>query len=163
MFDNLADSTAKVAVLGMGNELLRDEGIGVHVIRRLEQISGLDDVRLIDGGTSPDAIDLIGNAQKLIIVDAAHMHDEPGAVYRLTPQQVSARKPSTVHEFSVIEMLWMMDLLSQIPEVIIIGIEPKEIDWGLELSPELERKLPEIVGVVLDEIANNHTPEDCPS
>ena len=142
----------KIAVLGMGNELLKDEGIGVHVIRYLENVPGLSLVRLIDGGTRPDAIDEIGDVERLIIVDAIRGEEDPGAVYRLSPEQVQAQKPSSVHELTVMDMLWSMDILGSVPEVTIIGVEPKEIDWGLELSPELANKLPQIAEVVLEEI-----------
>ena len=142
----------KVAVLGMGNEVLKDEGIGVHVIRRLEEIPDLGPVRLVDGGTSPDAIDLVQDVEQLIIIDAARCGGEPGAVYRLSLEQVQSQKPSSVHEMTVIDMLWSMEILGSVPEVTIFGVEPKEIDWGLELSPELEEKLPKIVGVVEEEI-----------
>ena len=142
----------KIAVLGMGNELLKDEGIGVHVIRYLENVPGLGSVRLIDGGTRPDAIDEIGDVERLIIVDAIRGEGDPGAVYRLSPEQVQAQKPSSVHELTVMDMLWAMDILGSVPDVTIIGIEPKEIDWGLELSPELANKLPQIAEVVLEEI-----------
>lgn len=142
----------KIAVLGMGNELLKDEGIGVHVIRYLENVPGLGSVRLIDGGTRPDAIDEIGDVERLIIVDAIRGEGDLGAVYRLSPEQVQAQKPSSVHELTVMDMLWSMDILGSVPEVTIIGIEPKEIDWGLELSPELANKLPQIAEVVLEEI-----------
>lgn len=142
----------KIAVLGMGNELLKDEGIGVHVIRYLENVPGLGSVRLVDGGTRPDAIDEIGDVGRLIIVDAIRGEGDPGAVYRLSPEQVQAQKPSSVHELTVMDMLWAMDILGSVPDVTIIGIEPKEIDWGLELSPELANKLPQIAEVVLEEI-----------
>jgi hydrogenase maturation protease len=143
---------AKVAVLGMGNEVLKDEGIGVHVVRCLEKVSDLGPVRLVDGGTSPDAIDLVQDVERLIIIDAARCGGEPGAVYRLSPEQVQSQKPSSVHEMTVIDMLWSMEILGSVPEVTIFGVEPKEIDWGLELSPELEEKLPKIVKVVEGEI-----------
>ena len=145
-------NSEKVAVLGMGNELLTDEGVGVHVIHCLEKIPDLGPVRLVDGGTSPDAVELVRDVERLIIVDAAHCGGDPGAVYRLTPEQVQTQKPSSVHEVSVIDMLWTMEIMGSVPEVTIIGVEPKEIDWGLELSPDLEGKLPEIVKVVEEEI-----------
>jgi hydrogenase maturation protease len=142
----------KIAVLGMGNELLKDEGIGVHVVRYLENVSGLGPVRLIDGGTCPDVIDEVRDVERLIIVDAVRGEGKPGAVYRLSPELVQTQKPSSVHELTVMDMLWSMDILGSVPEVTIIGIEPKEIDWGLELSPELANKLPQIAEVVLEEI-----------
>lgn len=145
----------KLAVLGMGNELLKDEGIGVHIIRCLENVPDLGPVRLVDGGTSPDAIDLIQDVERLIIVDAAYGGGEPGTVYRLSPKEVQAQKPSSVHDLTIVNMLWTMNFLGCVPEVTILGIEPKEIDWGLELSPELAKRLPQILQLVTEEIRQN--------
>ena len=145
-------SQAEVAVLGMGNELLKDEGIGVHVIRRLEETPGLSGVKLVEGGTSPDVADDVRDVKRLIIVDAAKCGGEPGDVYRMSPEDVQTQQPSSVHELSMIQMLWQMDMLGRLPEVTIIGVEPKEMDWGMDLSPELAGELPKIVEAVREEL-----------
>ena len=149
------EHSSQVAVLGIGNELLKDEGIGVHVIRCLEQAPNMGPVRLIDGGTSPDAINLIQGVERLIIVDAAYGGGEPGTVYKLNPEDIQADKSSTVHDVSVVNMLWTMEFLDCKPTVTIIGIEPMEIDWGLELSLELTERLPCIIQLVTEEIRQN--------
>lgn len=142
-----------VAVLGMGNDLLKDEGLGVHVIRCLKDrgdLSGL--VRMVEGGTCPDAIDEVWDVERLIIIDAVQGDGEPGTIYRLSLDQIQAQKPSSIHELTVMHMLWEINILSIPPEVTVLGIEPKEIGWGLNLSPELQEKLPGIVAVVRREI-----------
>jgi hydrogenase maturation protease len=151
----------KIAVLGMGNLLLKDEGVGVHVIRCLQDLPAIDGVSLIDGGTSPEALDLVSNVTKLIIVDAIRGNSEPGSVYRLSPEQIKTAKPSSIHEISVISMLQNLSYRGDSPEVTIIGIEPKEIDIGLELSPELAERLPLIARTVYKEILRSLAPEYC--
>lgn len=139
-------------MLGIGNALLKDEGIGIHLIRSLKDLPALESVDLIDGGTSPEAFDLVRDTDRLIVIDAAYGGGEPGSIYCLTPEQIKGQKPSSVHEFNFLNMLWNLDIMGESPNITIIGIEPKEIDWGLELSPELEKRLPRITEFVLKTI-----------
>ena len=92
--------------------------------------------------------------KKLIIVDAAQVGSEPGAIYRLQPGDLTDEPGGalSLHELGVLQNLRMMRLLGKGPqEVVIIGIQPRDIDWGMELTPELQKKVPEIVGLVLQE------------
>ncbi len=144
----------RVTVVGVGNLLLRDEGIGVHVARILQAMD-LPDVEVIDGGTSPDVLACLEPTGKLIIVDAAETGGEPGTIYCFRPKDL-ADAPSghvSLHELGVVEELKMMTLLGNTPdEVVIIGVQPKQIEWGPELSPELAARVPEIVKIILEEI-----------
>ncbi|MCX7911942.1 MAG: hydrogenase maturation protease, partial [Dehalococcoidales bacterium] len=142
------ETVPRVVVIGVGNLLLRDEGIGIHVIRALERLDLPGDVRVMDGGTSPEAILFARAREKLVIVDAARAGGKPGMVYRFHPQDLATMHGSSLsaHEMGVAENLHLMGLTAGHPEeIVIIGIEPKEIDWGTELSPELREKLPAIV------------------
>jgi hydrogenase maturation protease len=144
----------RIAVVGVGNLLLKDEGIGIHVVHALQESPLPDGVVVIDGGTSPDVLDYLEPADKLVIIDAAEAGGEPGAIYRFRPDDVTLETGEAIslHELGLISSLKTMSLLGKTPpEVIIIGIQPKEIDWGMELSPELKEKVPEIVRVVLKE------------
>ena len=68
---------AEAGIIGVGNLLLKDEGIGVHVVQALEK-RGIEGVKLIDGGTSPDFPFLVQGLRKLLVIDAARMGGEPG-------------------------------------------------------------------------------------
>jgi hydrogenase maturation protease len=145
----------RIVVIGVGNLLLRDEGIGIHVIQALEEMNLPPDIQLVDGGTSPDLIAYISAGDKMVIVDAARVGGEPGTVYRFLPDDLAREKAAlaSAHEMGVVENLALMSLAGNQPrETVIIGIEPAEIDWGMELSPVLRRKLPEILRTVLKEI-----------
>jgi len=120
----------KIAVIGMGNLLLKDEGIGVHVIRSLESMPNLEGVLLIDGGPSPEALDLVDKMERLIIVDAIRGGGEPGSVYRLSPEQVEAAKPSSIHEIGVVSMLHNLSLQGHSPDG--IGGNEHTPIWGRE-------------------------------
>jgi hydrogenase maturation protease len=147
-------------VVGVGNLLLKDEGVGIHAVQRLQEMDLPPDVELIDGGTSPDLIAYIKAGDKLIIVDAAKAGGEPGTIYRFLPDDLAtdAGTLASAHELGVDLNLKLMSLMGNEPrEIVIIGIEPKEIDWGTELTPELEQKKPEIVKVILREIGIDQT------
>jgi hydrogenase maturation protease len=146
-------------VMGIGNVLLRDEGIGCHVVRALEEV-GLSDVEIIDGGTSLDALQLSEDTDKLIIVDAVKGGGRPGQIYRFYPEDITLeQKPLlSLHDMSLVDSLKLMQLWHNIDEAVIIGVEPKDIDWGLELSPELQERIPRIIDAILAEL-NNTNPE----
>lgn len=147
----------QVAVVGVGNLLLKDEGIGVHVAHALQKLALPHGVKIVDGGTSPELLDYVETSEKLIIIDAVETGDTPGSVYRfrLDDLTTEASELISVHELNLISRLKMMRLLGkEPPETVIIGVQPKEIDWGTELSAELQEKIPEIGRVVLKEIRN---------
>ena len=147
----------RVAVVGVGNILLKDEGIGIHVVRALREVIGnRTDVELIDGGTSPDALLGLEAVPRLILVDATRGGGPPGSIYRFHPSDISVESQSitSLHQIVLLDSLKMMQLGgSQPDDIIIIGVEPKEIDWGMELSPELMQKLPQIVREVMKDVA----------
>jgi len=148
-------SPKRIVVIGVGNLLQKDEGIGIHAVKALQEMQLPANVTIIDGGTSPDILACTHRGDKLIIVDAARVGGEPGVIYRFQPDDLVSESGAalSVHELGVPQNLRLMLLSGSEPsEVVIIGIEPKEIDWGIELSPELETKIPEIVAVVLKEM-----------
>jgi hydrogenase maturation protease len=148
-------------VLGIGNVLLRDEGIGCHVVYALEGIP-LPDVKIIDGGTCSDVLQLLEDADKLVIVDAVKGGGTPGQIYRFHLEDITLeQKPFlSLHDVGLVDSLMLMQLWHPdfigIGEAVIIGVEPKEINWGLELSPELQEKMPQIIDAILSELNNTN-------
>jgi hydrogenase maturation protease len=146
-------------IVGIGNVLLRDEGIGCHVAHALEGVP-LPDVEIIDGGTCPDVLQLVENADKLVIVDAVKGGGIPGEIYRFRSEDVTLeqKRGLSLHDMSLMDSLKFTQLRHNIGETVIIGIEPRELSWGLELSPELQQRMPQIVDAVLGEL-NNTSPK----
>ena len=144
-------------VVGVGNVLLRDEGIGCHVVHALEGIP-LPDVKIIDGGTCPDMLQLLEGADKLVIVDAVKGGGTPGQIYRFHLDDITLeQKPFlSLHDVGLVDSLMLMQLWHNIGEAVIVGVEPREISWGLELSPELKEKMPQIVDAILSELNNTN-------
>ncbi len=145
-----------VLILGVGNILLSDEGVGVRVIEAMQDMALPANVELLDGGTaSADLIDYLSNRDKVIIVDAVQGKREPGTLYRFTPTDIKVQKDihTSVHQIDLLEALTMAEYLGGVPQnIIIYGIEPKELGWGLELSPEVAAVVPKVIKLVLAQL-----------
>ncbi len=148
------ETPSRIVIIGVGNLLLQDEGIGVHVVKALQEIDLPADIKLIDGGTSPDLVAYTRAGDKVIIIDAAKAGGRAGSIYRFQPEDLASGKGTltSAHEMGVLENLKLMALTGNQPgEIVIIGIEPAETGFGTELSPTLKAKLPKIVKTVLKE------------
>jgi len=147
--------SGKVVVLGVGNELLKDEGVGVHVVRALAREDFTAPVEVIEGGTMLDCLPGDEPISKLVIVDAVYGGCEPGAIYHFAPEDVEpeANCVASVHQLGLLDSLRLGEFAGIKPcETVIIGVEPKEVGWGMELSAELQGRIPEVVRVVLKEV-----------
>ncbi|MBM2824399.1 MAG: hydrogenase maturation protease [Dehalococcoidales bacterium] len=151
----MEEQKPRVAIVGFGNLLLKDEGVGIHVIKALQAMVWPRDggIEIIDGGTSTDILSGLTVLDKLVIVDAAAGGGEAGSVYRFGPEEVAEQEMVTsLHQNSLSMSLKTMKYVGLEPkEVVIIGVEPAEIDWGLKLSLSIQNKLPRIVEIVLRE------------
>jgi len=150
----------RVVILGIGNLLLGDEGVGVHVARRLAGVELPEGVEVIEGGTKPvESLGSVGDIAKLIIVDAVAGQGHPGAVYRLPASVVPDSKAQlSLHEFTLAEALvdWNLQGLDE-TRIVIIGVGTQEVDWGTNLSPEVEASLPAVLETVIAEAAAERT------
>ncbi|MGE5405147.1 MAG: hydrogenase maturation protease [Candidatus Saccharibacteria bacterium] len=146
----------KVLVVGIGNPLLQDEGLGVHVAKVMEQMDLPPEVEVIDGGTHTyDLVDFFCQGENLIVVDALQAGGEPGTIYRAPLEQLGLKAEegtTSLHQMNFIEAMQMVNLLGHHPRVIVFGVEPKTIDWGLELTPELQAKMPKLLDFIQKEI-----------
>ena len=147
---------SSILILGVGNILLSDEGVGVRVIEVMKGMILPDDVELLDGGTAlMTLLDSLGNREKVIIIDAVKGGNKPGTLYRFTPAEIGTKKHmlASLHEIGLLEALAMDEFLGSAPHnVTIYGIEPKELSWGLELSPEVAAMIPRVIERVLSEL-----------
>ena len=151
-----ADSRRPILILGIGNILLRDEGVGVRVIEQMQNMHLPDDVELVDGGTAgADLLDVLAERQKIIVIDAIQADYEPGTVLRFTADDLT--QPDGVgmslHELGLGEALKMTKQLGCAPQdVVVFGIKPKDISCGLEISEEISASIPKVIELVLAEI-----------
>ncbi len=151
-----AQGRRPILILGIGNILLRDEGVGVRVIEQMQKLRLPDDVELVDGGTAgADLLDVLAERRKVIVIDAVQADCEPGTVLRFSADDLT--RPDGVgmslHELGLGEALIMTRQLGCAPEdVVVFGIKPREITCGLELSEEIAASVPKVVKLVLAEI-----------
>ena len=127
------------------------------MVHALEE-SALADVEIIDGGTCPDVLQLLGDADKLVIVDAVEGGGMPGQIYRFRPEDITLERKLvlSLHDTSLTDSLRLMQLWHNVGETVIIGVEPRELSWGLELSPELQERMPQIIHAILEELNNTN-------
>ncbi len=147
----------KTVVLGVGNYLLRDEGVGVHAVRALAGRPLPPGVELVDGGTAGfDLLPLLLGAERVIVIDAVRAGGVPGAVYRLplAECELRPREPGlSLHDAGLAEVFHALKLLTpEPPEVVLIGVEPASLELGTELSPAVSAKLPLILDLVEEEL-----------
>jgi len=145
----------RLVVFGVGNELMRDDGIGVRVARRLRETLADERVAVIEAGTAVlDALDLVPAGADVIVVDAASGGAPPGSVHRFGLDDLSARRGVSLHEVGLPEAVALARLGgAEFGNVIVLGVEPAAIEAGTELSPILEAKLPAILDAVRAEVA----------
>jgi len=148
----------EVLVLGIGNILLKDEGVGVHVVKTMaaQAEAPAHDVEFLDGGTfGPDLIDAIANRRKVIVVDAVQADGKPGTVLRFGAENLAARTGVSVslHDVGLPETLLMAEHLGCAPrEVVIFGIVPRDISPGLDMTEEVAAVVPKVIELVRKEL-----------
>ncbi len=142
-------------VLGIGNTLLSDEGIGVHVVERLRgRLEGLPDVTLLDGGTlSFTLAEPIAAADHLIVVDAARLGAAPGTLRCLRDAEMDRyllAGAKSVHEVSLGDLMDIARLSDTLPRRrALVAIEPQKLDWGDAPTPEVAAAIEPAVDLVM--------------
>ena len=151
------DPTAKTLVIGVGNRILSDEGLGVHVIERL--LAGYqipEDVLLLDGGTlGLDLLYYLQGVENLLLIDAVEMRKEAGTLIRMVNNEVPAflSMKMSPHQVGIPDMLAVAKMKDLYPQnVILWGVEPDSLELGMELSPTVEAILPTLIDEVLKEL-----------
>jgi hydrogenase maturation protease len=148
----------KIVIIGVGNLLLKDEGVGVHVVQELQKKGLPSVVEVHDGGVAGiGLLDFFPGASKVLLIDAADMNRTAGTLVRFTPEEVAGkveRPRFSAHDIGLLEVLELARAIDQSPpQVVIFGIQPKEISWGTELSAEVQASIPGVMEAVLREIA----------
>ena len=143
----------KTLVLGIGNLLLADEGVGVHVARALLQEALPPQVTVLEVGTAfLDALPEIQQAERIVIVDAMQADHAPGTIYRVPFEDcVKPEILASLHGFDLSRVLYMAGRTTA-PEAVVIGVEPDRIAWGTEPSPTIRQAMPAILKAVRAEI-----------
>ncbi|MDR3060110.1 MAG: HyaD/HybD family hydrogenase maturation endopeptidase [Prevotella sp.] len=141
----------KTLILGVGNLLLKDEGVGIHVIQALEKEELPSGIHLMDGGTGGfHLISWLEEYDRIIMIDATLDSNPPGTVRLIKPRYSSDFPPlMSAHEIGLKDMIEAMQLTGKMPEVHLIVISVVDInEVGMELSAEVEDAIPEVISIV---------------
>jgi len=148
-----------VVVLGLGNPLMSDEGVGCHIIEQfLAQSEKYPSVDFIDAGTSGIAIlHYLANRRKAILVDCAYMGAKAGTIKRFTPDEVNSTKKlahESLHQVDVLKIIDLAKQLNQCPQqLIIFGIEPESIKPESQLSKTVTAKIDYYIAAISKDLA----------
>lgn len=150
-----------IIIVGVGNVLCSDEGVGIHVIDRLKKMDMPPYVSVFDCGTNGMAVlEALDGAEKGIIIDAASMGGAPGSIYRFTIDEILSMKSNlfrlvSLHQFDLISTLKVAQIthVYKIPDdVIVIGIEGKNYDFSLKLSSEVENSISTVIDMIMEDV-----------
>lgn len=150
-------SKPHIMILGVGCILFSDEGFGVRVVEKLEErFEFPDNVSLVDGGVlGLNLLGVISEADQLIVVDAIRNKGEPGSLYRLEGSAIPARirAKNSLHQVDFLEALTLCQALDKVPETIILGVEPEDIEMlSIDLTPTIQAKIDPMIDMVLAEL-----------
>ena len=147
---------SNIVVIGVGNTILSDEGVGVHAARLLDSDPRVPaGVTILDGGTlGLDLIPYASDASRLLILDAMNSGKPPGTLARMTGRDLLATTAGrSVHQLGVADLIAALFLVSSHPqEIVVLGVQPANTDWGTTLSPEVEAALVLLVDAAVAEL-----------
>jgi hydrogenase maturation protease len=150
--------TLAILVLGIGNLVMTDDGIGVRVVQHLEKRFRFPaEVTLLDGGTlGLDLLPKLEGVDRLIVLDAVETGKEPGTVVRLAGDEIPIAMATKLspHQMGLKDLLSVASLLDCAPdEMVLWGVQPASVDLGTELTPPVAARLDLLASHVLDELA----------
>jgi len=153
-----AGTQGDTLILGVGNPLRGDDGVGVLAVQRLLARPDLPaGVAVVDGGTAGlGLIPLIENYRRVVLVDAVLMGEPPGTVRRFAWHEARVaghEQPLSLHQSDLADALALAEALGSLPPVIIVyGVQPQHTDWEQPLSEAVARALPGLVNALLSEV-----------
>ncbi|MDD6180653.1 MAG: HyaD/HybD family hydrogenase maturation endopeptidase [Desulfovibrionaceae bacterium] len=148
----------KVLVLGIGNMLLTDDGVGVFAAQALQKETWPDTVTIMEAGTfTQDIFYLFEGYDAILVLDIVHAQGTPGTIYRLTESQLvdNHKQRLSIHDIDLIDSLRMAELLHRKkPSLLVIGMEPFDYTtWNIGLSDATQAKFEDFLAVARREIA----------
>lgn len=149
-------AASRTVVVGIGNLIHTDDGLGVHALKKLQDDPRLPkDVTLIDGGTH--GIELLAylyESSRLLFLDAVDIGEQPGTLVRMAGSELrSLPCGASVHQLGLADLLTTLPLVSDAPrEMVLLGVQPASTDWGTELSAPVEAALEGLVEAVVEQL-----------
>jgi len=150
-------SSHSVVVLGLGNLLMQDEGVGIHALRYLQENYQFDpNVELVDGGTSGlDLLPFFRPEGRMIMLDAMEFDQPPGSIGRVENEDILARlnTKTSVHHLGLSDLLAMARLTEVTPkEIVLFGVQPESLELEVELTATVQEALPNLIQYVVEQL-----------
>jgi hydrogenase maturation protease len=150
-------SIPRTLILGLGNTLLQDEALGVRAVERLIATTRLpQEVTALDGGTlGLTLLPYLYEAEQVLFLDAVNFNGQPGEMIRLEGAQIPAALAVklSMHQVGLQDLLAALSFSGRSPERMVLwGMQPGTIDWGLELTEPVQRVLPQLVQRAVEEL-----------
>lgn len=150
----------RVVVLGIGNTIMSDEGVGVHAVEALRRSYTLPGcVDIIDGGTSSmELLDDLADVDLLLVVDAVKAGKPEGTLVRLADREVPVffRSKLSPHQIGLSDLMASLEFVGQSPKrTVVIGVQAENFELGLEMTPPIAARVPDLVAMVVDELAEH--------
>ena len=158
------ETEKNILILGIGNLLLSDEGVGIRVIENLMNNYTIpESIEITDGGTMGiELLPWIEGRTHIIIVDAVRSDNPPGSIIRIDNVPGFFKDRISPHQIGITDVLAIASISDTLPsEVVLIGIEPESLSGGLELSGTVAGKIDEITERVIDEVARAGVTLEC--
>lgn len=134
----------RTLVVGLGNVLLKDDGVGVHAVKELRKILPPQILAVEVGTAVLDALHLFEWAERIIAIDAMQAGGPPGTIYSFGVDDVKDQGiEASLHEMGLIAALRFMK--GRRPALSILAVEPESLDFGMELSTPVQAALPKLV------------------
>ena len=147
---------SRTVVVGTGNLIRTDDGVGVHAIKKLQEDPRVpNDVTLIDGGTfGIELLAYLHDSSRLLLLDALDIGKQAGTLVRIAGDELRGFPcGASVHQLGVADLLATLPLVSDIPrETVLLGVQPASTDWGTELSPLVEASLGALVDAAIEQL-----------
>lgn len=146
-----------IMILGVGNLLFSDEGFGIRVVEEIERRYDFpENVSIVDGGVlGVSLLGVMSEADQLIVVDVIRNRGMPGDLYRLSgdaiPERIRAK--NSLHQVDFLEALTLCQAMEKVPQAVILGVEPEDIDTlSTDLTETVKSRLEDVIGMVLGEL-----------
>lgn len=148
----------KTLIIGLGNEILGDEGVGVHAARALLSVLNAEDTQILEVGTAIlDALPDLEHPDRIIVIDAMKAQGTPGTIYRTCLADCSGSPCiASMHGFDIFRVLALAGR-SDTPRIVVFGVEPLHIGWSTELSEPLRQSIPPLIAAVQAECSKGES------
>ncbi len=151
----------RTLILGLGNPLQGDDGVGCYIAEALQQQPLPDEVEVMDGGTPGiGLLNLFEGRQCVIIVDAAEMGMNAGEYRRFEPHEIvltGSNQRFSLHRTGVVDALALArELNIALPKIVFFGVQPQSVEWRDALCPAVQAAVPHVIEAVLRQVMADH-------